>query len=470
MYYLMVSGQNMVNPEPIIIQGQLTDCPEKLLFIQFEDLNEQSVLDTIHLDKDGNIYLKSFKITKPQRTSIWNNRIQINRLFVAPGYNLRITGNGKDFQSLMKTKKISGIGSECNQHTFLLDSLFFEDTSKYYKMKESDLLVYSKKYKQLQDSIADLVFHKKPVQDKYFSFFDKMVRLDSKFFELYMLVTHANDNNFNAENSIALVRNNFDTSVINNLFREEYLISTNYKNLMSSEYLNYLIKIDNQLDSNLSRQKGNRLEKINKLYTGRLKEFVMYKYMFNSIVISKSFSKLNDLKKQFEPYNAAFTNLSFKKSIDTKMVEKETELLKTQIGQPAPPFALENNQGQVYRLEDFKGKVVYIDLWASWCGPCRRETPSFKILYNKYKNDNRVTFISIAVHDGVEQWEKAIKEDNPLWLQLIDKEGIVETSYVANAIPQFILVDKMGKIVNFDAPRPSSGLQIETLINQEIGK
>lgn len=91
-------------------------------------------------------------------------------------------------------------------------------------------------------------------------------------------------------------------------------------------------------------------------------------------------------------------------------------------------------------------------------------------MYEKYKNDQRIAFIGIAIHDGMDKWKKAIEEDKPDWIQLIDKNDLVMNTYVANAIPQFILIDKQGNIVNFDAPRPSSGQEIENLLIQEIVK
>lgn len=391
---------------------------------------------------------------------------------IAPGYNLTITANGKDFLSLVKSKKITGIGSESNRYRFLLDSIQYTkmDTLKWYEMSEPDLLAYIKRDKHLKDSVANLVFNKEAIQDKYLAYFEKMIRLDNKFMDLYMLVAHVNMNSYGYEKSVAIVKNNFENAILNDLFRDEYLLSNDYKNwLIGNEYLNYLVNLDYLKDSTLRIRKGYKLEKVNKIYRGKVKEFVLYKLMESSIDFCESLNKLNENKEQFKPYFLLLTNQFYKKSIEIKFNEKETELVRTQIGKPAPKFSLESNEGNSYDLEDFRGKVIYLDLWASWCGSCRAETPNLKALYDKYKNDHRIAFLSIAVHDGMDEWKKALEEDKPSWIQLIDKEGIVSKSYVANMIPKFILIDKQGNIVSFDAPEPGS-VEIEKLLNEEIIK
>jgi thiol-disulfide isomerase/thioredoxin len=142
--------------------------------------------------------------------------------------------------------------------------------------------------------------------------------------------------------------------------------------------------------------------------------------------------------------------------------------LQTRIGNPAPDFALKNETGQTFKLRDFKGKVVYIDLWASWCKPCREETPFLEKLYDHYKSDPRIAFISIAVSDGQQAWLKALKQDKPTWLQLIDSKGQVKTAYNANMIPRFVIINKKGQIVNFDAPRPSHKDELQVILEREM--
>jgi len=465
-------GQVINKTEPFVIQGQLTNCPEKYLKIFFKDSNGKLLIDTLHLNNDGKFYLKSYKVIIPQRTSIQQNNIQINNIFIAPGYNLKITGIAKDSKTLFISKKITGVGSESNQYRFLLDSLISVkiDKRSWFELKEVDLLAYIKAEKKLKDSVAHIIFDKKSLQDNYLKFFGKMARFDNTFLSLYFLVAHINMNEYADEKNRNILMNNFDPKILNSLYEEKYFISDDYKNLMVSEYLNYLVNLDYKKDSTLKKIKGYKLAKVKNNFKGEIKEFALHKLMSNSVESSKSFNSLNYYKEQFEPYISELKNVAYKSSLNETFSIKQIQLLKTQIGKPAPNFTLENNFGESFSLEDFKGKVVYLDLWASWCAPCRAETPSFKLLNEKYKNDNRITFISVAVHDGVDQWKKALDEDKPNWLQLLDKDGIVSKSYVASAIPLFIIIDKKGNIVDFNAPSPSSGLQIERLLDNELLK
>ena len=469
----LLFGQSKTSKLPFILKGQITNCPEKYLKLFYTDKNGQVLIDTLKLDNLGNFYLKTFKIKEPQRTSIQQNNIQINDIFIAPGYNLTITGIGRDFLTLTKSKKISGVGSESNKYRLILDSILFArmDKTKWYELKDTALLNYINSYQRLKDSIAEIVFKKNSPDDKYLKHFGSLVDLDNKFSKLYMLVSHIKFNSYNYEKSISFIRNNFDNKILDNLYKDEYLISNDYKEgFIGNDWLNYLVELDFKKDSTLREKKGYKLKKVNETYKGKVREFVLFNRMKSLIVNSKSFENINEYKEQFERYIISLKNIFYKKEIENIFSEKEVELLRTQVGKPAPKFVLESNLGETYSLLDFKEKVVYLDLWASWCGPCREETPSFKILYEKYKNDKRIAFISIAVHDGAELWKKALEEDKPEWIQLIDKEGVVWKSYVANSIPKFILIDKNGNIVNFDAPRPSSGEIIEKLLNQEIEK
>jgi len=140
------------------------------------------------------------------------------------------------------------------------------------------------------------------------------------------------------------------------------------------------------------------------------------------------------------------------------------------IGQTSPAFVnYENYNGGNTSLNDLKGKYVYVDVWATWCGPCKAEIPSLKKVEKEY-HDKNIEFVSISVDNGrgyknkskeaaKEGWKKMIAEKEMGGVQLYadkDFESDFVTGYKINGIPRFILIDPNGNIVNPDAPRPSS--------------
>ena len=130
-------------------------------------------------------------------------------------------------------------------------------------------------------------------------------------------------------------------------------------------------------------------------------------------------------------------------------------------GGEAIDFRFPDVNGKETALSDFVGKVVYIDVWATWCGPCKQELPFFKQLEEEYRNDPNVVFLSVSVDSqrDYEKWKTFIAEENMQGVQLFagDKaRDELMTPYRISGIPRFMLVGKDGNLVAIDAPRPSS--------------
>lgn len=445
--------------KPLIIQGKLSNCPETSLMIYFYDEHDQEVMDTIKLAADGSFYLKTYKIRKPQLTNIWQKRIQVNNVFVTPGYDLTITGNGANFDSLLHTVKITGLGAQSNRYRDLLNGWYakHKGEKQWYQLNGPELLTYAAAERKTKDSLTHVVFDAKAVNDPYFNYFKRMVLLDNQFINMYYLLAYVNQHKLSYDEGYHFVNDNYDKQLLAHLVNDDYLISREYKNwIIGGEYTDYLLKLDYQRDSTLRKKKGYRLEKMAQVYTGKARDYVLYKQMSNDITFAKNYERLNYCREIFKPYMSAFGDKFYTETLTGEFVAKEAELTKTAVGKPAPTFALTSDKGTQHQLADYKGKVVYLDLWASWCGPCREQTPHLTTLYNKYKSDDRIAFISVAVSDGKEEWLKALAKDQPGWLQLMDKDDAVKNAYVANMIPQFIIINKKGEIVNFNAPEPGA--------------
>lgn len=133
-------------------------------------------------------------------------------------------------------------------------------------------------------------------------------------------------------------------------------------------------------------------------------------------------------------------------------------------GKESPKFKdYENFSGGNASLDDLIGKYVYIDLWATWCGPCRAEIPFLKEVESKYHNKN-IVFASISIDrkKDYEKWRKMVIDDKLSGMQLYAKEDQAFISeYMVMGIPRFILIDPKGYIVSADAPRPSDKSLLE---------
>lgn len=126
----------------------------------------------------------------------------------------------------------------------------------------------------------------------------------------------------------------------------------------------------------------------------------------------------------------------------------------------SPPFDYENHAGGKTTLESLKGKYVYIDVWATWCGPCRAEIPSLKIIEEKYHGKN-IEFVSISVDTDKdhEKWKNFVTDKQLGGKQLFaDKNWNSDfiKAFGINSIPRFLIIDPSGKVLDADALRPSN--------------
>ena len=160
-----------------------------------------------------------------------------------------------------------------------------------------------------------------------------------------------------------------------------------------------------------------------------------------------------------EPFMATFKSTS-KNEEHLEEIQKTFKLASALVkGKPAPGFNYPDIKGEKVSLNDLKGKYVYIDVWATWCGPCKAELPHLEKLQEKYHDNPNIVFTSISIDEDKEAWEKMVTEKEMKGVQLF-ADGAWNSSlceeYIINGIPRFILIDKEGNLVEKDADRPSS--------------
>ena len=146
------------------------------------------------------------------------------------------------------------------------------------------------------------------------------------------------------------------------------------------------------------------------------------------------------------------------------ITEKYRTRKKTQKGATSPPFKFVNMEGDTVSNNEVLGKLLYVDIGATWCGPCLREIPYFDTLYSTFEGEN-IVFVSICQNDKKTNWKTMVTAKKMKGIQLFadGDGGQFFSDYQVNGIPRYIIIDPNGKIVDSDAKRPSNKALIAEL-------
>lgn len=179
--------------------------------------------------------------------------------------------------------------------------------------------------------------------------------------------------------------------------------------------------------------------------------------------------KVREIEPTLRNFHAQYPSSRYKQTLDSQFEEWGA----LSCGKPAPDFAATLSDGNPFKLSDLKGKVVYIDIWATWCGPCRAEFPYTKHIKKHYQNNNDIVFLYVSVDEEKETWLKYLKE-NPDFtgVQVNDPgnfDSAIAKTYKVNGIPRYMIIDRDGKIFSNDAKRPSSGEELIAQLDQALG-
>jgi len=389
------------------------------------------------LNEDGS-FSDTLKIKRGDYTFKCGN--EVTQIFLAPGYDINISLDTKEFDESVVYK---GVGAQNNNFLakiFLYNEQNSLDYSEIKKLSGEDHYEYIMELYEGKDELLNSMILKDHefVQDQ---------KSNNHLEILYQLLNH---------NKIELfIENNLTSTVSSYIAKEFKIINLNdsisfkkngiYKYLVLS-YFNYGLIANNTIVKD---------------------HFKNIKPLIRNAVVNNLGRGISIKKPDYELYYKTLKLICSDTALMNSYTLKYNQILKLKPGYPSPSFTCNDINGQAISLSDFKGKLVYIDLWATWCGPCKAQIPFLNELEEKYKEKN-ISFISISIDKlaDLDKWKKMIEIKEMGGIQLIAEnawESEFAVAYNVRSIPRFILIDQQGNIINVDAPRPStSGIDINT--------
>jgi len=283
----------------------------------------------------------------------------------------------------------------------------------------------------------------------------------------------------------------------NDFFGKVYYMSNGeaYKAYLDNFKIDVINEFSEITDSAFINSEIASIDKKNTYFIGRQEKLANYSvdvknYMWETRNIARDFNfytaldSLNstDFNNMAEQYTAAFQTLLDNVTDAEFLVTAQEKIKKTtnswverktavdnmpKVGEPAIDFTYTDKEGNEFSLTSFKGNLVYVDVWATWCGPCKAEIPSLQQLEADY-HDKNITFMSVSVDTDKEAWVKMVTEQELGGVQLwADGWSEITKDYAIFGIPRFMLFDANGNVISTDSPRPSSS-EIRELLEANL--
>ncbi|PCH69982.1 MAG: hypothetical protein COC01_00020 [Bacteroidetes bacterium] len=451
---LNIIAQNLVTISGKIVNPQSNEI--KIIYIN-NFLEFKEVMAAASILKEEGKFGMTFEWNKPAPAILLHGDLAY-RLFISPGDKIKVALDPKKFY---ESTVFEGKGAEVNTFLTKLDfkhhsGLAYEKYAGSFKdMKLDEFTAFIDKRKD--DQLADFKEYYKdnipsPAVDNYVKSMVTYSWATDKLNYLWMHTVHNNKKGF------VEVKEDYYGFLKDAALQNEKALTTYYYVSFLEAYFDDLSY--QQLDKKLKKQQEVSEVQYEILYDliknklkGSVRELMLSKILYDGARDGLS----EELKDKLEQFKTIYTNEDY-----LKILKEEYEVSdRLKPGAPAPNFKFPNAEGEHVSLSDFKGKVVYIEVWASWCAPCRAEIPYAKKLANNYFKDKEIVFLNVSIDTHAESWQKLIYKENMPGVHLLAGEhhdaNIMEL-YNASGIPHYVLIDKDGKIIKNNCKSPSEGI------------
>ena len=437
----------------VIFSGNIANTKDTIMKIGNMNRDFQK---KVSIDENGN-FRDTLFITSPGAYSYQIGRSYAD-VFFREGYDLNLSLNANDF---FKSRKFKGKGSEVNNYHVTRSALknkLVGDAKAFFVVPIEDFMTKIDKNKDIFLDFLEasaLKGQEKEIQRKIIEHDYLLTRYNYDKFNHYHTKIHPElPEGYYAP----IIQMDLDDEV-------SFIYDRSYRNLIVENW-RLTSKEAMEIDTSLTQVTFVK-NKIKDIKSTIIKD-LMVSMLFRQISL-KNINYKTDYLRILEMLTAD----KLKETLTAKFLG----LQKTKPEMSAPNFNYENYKGGKTTLKDLKGKLVYIEIWATWCGPCIKEMPALTQLIKDFKGKN-IEFVSISIDskNDYEKWKKMVPEKNVGGTQLLADKGLNSDfmkAFSVGLIPRSILLNEEGEIITPGAPRPSAASTkgyIDSLLTRTIIK
>jgi thiol-disulfide isomerase/thioredoxin len=431
------SKTNTYTPTTTVIEGQITSAESPVLVLKGDTEYKSTI------DPTGKFFIQTDLI----KAGIYRLIVgyQSINIFIVPGDRISLIGDYRNINSVQFT------GDHANENKYLTSYATAKETSadqdfqSFYGQGEDEFikavenrtlqLVTSQQEYQKNNSPFDEIFAELITEE--ISYDASIVKMNYPTYFEYL----------KPDTTLALT-DTYDSFLQNiEVDSDEKLMIPSYHDFLPL-YLDFKTKLDTtNTEKPLFVRKFESIK--SRFQSPKVRELLYYQLLTEGMQMS-----INDVALVIDEYTKLQTNKTYNEEINT-VFNGWRHLL---AGKDAPSWEYQDLAGNMYSSNALKGKVVYIDIWATWCGPCLRELPYLEKMQEAFKGNNKIAFVSISIDQDKAAWQAMVKQKNMKGIQLLADQAWnskIVSDYRINGIPRFIIVSKEGTIINANAPRPS---------------
>jgi len=403
--------------------------------------------DSIRLDANGSFTFAIPELVKPSNYYLLVGKQDYMPFYVAPGMKLDISFDANAFKTSLK---FAGKGSDINNYLVTksiksgpMDYDAYKLEPNQYRAKQDYLLKVQKALlaEAKKDDLSDPFWITEEAEVLY-GWANNLAM-----FEPYHAY-YARQEGYKAPEDFFLFEKDLDIN------QPGYVNSTAFKSYVSSvvgkaanKKIEMLRKTDSTKIINSSKINMETAQEVIK------DQRVLDNFLFDNISSQVQWKEISDVQESIDFFLSRCKDTALVNKLNATVAE--WKLLGQ--GQPSFDFTGRDMQGNPVKLSDFKGKLVYVDVWATWCGPCKYEIPYLDTLETDYHGKN-IVFISYSIDEDHAAWLKFVPEHKLQGVQIIGEkawESQLCKKYKIKGVPTFMLFDTVGKIVSVKMTRPS---------------